>query len=200
MQTIQKFQIGRKYYPSNSKQTVLLLIKERKGKELTVVKITSSAGETFTITVSHAADEKGAYEYFLFDGLRIPATNILPEARKVSAEEDKAVTEAIKRDIEYRKAHDLDRADVITERFSIQYLKAAHEASFKNKESILRSEICGCFSCRKTFASGEVTFRKEKDGQETAWCPYCDMDAVLGNASGYPITQDFLKAMQDEWL
>ncbi len=200
MQTIQKFQIGRKYYPSNSKQTVLLLIKERKGKELTVVKITSSAGETFTITVSLAADEKGAYEYFLFDGLRIPATNILPEARKVSAEEDKAVTEAIKRDIEYRKAHDLDRADVITERFSIQYLKAAHEASFKNKESILRSEICGCFSCLKTFAPGEVTFRKETDGQETAWCPYCDMDAVLGNASGYPITQDFLKAMQDEWL
>lgn len=200
MQTIQKFQIGRKYYPSNSKQTVLLLIKERKGKELTVVKITSSAGETFTITVSHAADEKGAYEYFLFDGLRIPATNILPEAREVSAEEDKTITEAIKRDMEYRKAHDLDRADVITERFSIQYLKAAHEASFKNKESILRSEICGCFSCQKTFASGEVTFRKEKDGQETAWCPYCDMDAVLGNASGYPITQDFLKAMQDEWL
>lgn len=115
MQTIQKFQIGRKYYPSNSKQTVLLLIKERKGKELTVVKITSSAGETFTITVSLAADEKGAYEYFLFDGLRIPATSILPEARKVSAEEDKAVTEAIKRDIEYRKAHGLDCADVITE-------------------------------------------------------------------------------------
>lgn len=200
MQTIQKFQIGRKYYPSNSKQTVLLLIKERKGKELTVVKITSSAGETFTITVSLAADEKGAYEYFLFDGLRIPATSILPEARKVSAEEDKAVTEAIKRDMEYRKAHGLDCADVITERFSIQYLKAAHEASFKNKEIILRSEVCGCFSCLKTFAPGEVSFCKETDDQETAWCPYCDMDTVLGDASGYPITEEFLKAVQDEWL
>lgn len=115
MQTIKKFKNGRKYYPSNSKQTVLLLIKERKGKELTVVKIKSSTEETFTTTAGLTADEKGAYEYFLFDGLRIPATHILPEARKVSAEEDKAVTEAIKRDIEYRKAHGLDCADVITE-------------------------------------------------------------------------------------
>lgn len=81
-----------------------------------------------------------------------------------------------------------------------QYLKRAHQASFKNKESVLRSKVCGCFSCLETFPASEAYFVKEKDGQETAWCPYCDMDAVLGNASGYPITQDFLKAMQDEWL
>lgn len=115
MQTIKKFQNGRKYYPSNSKQTVLLLIKERKGKELTVVKITPLTEECFKTTASLTTDEKGAYEYLLFGGLRIPAINILPKARKISAEEDKAVTEAIKRDIEYRKAHGLDCADVITE-------------------------------------------------------------------------------------
>ncbi len=115
MQTIKKFQIGRKYYPSNLKKTVLMLIKEREGKELTVVKITSSTEETFTITASLAADEKGAYEYFLHDELRIPAIHILPEARKVSKEEDQTITEAIKRDIEYRKAYGLDRAGVITE-------------------------------------------------------------------------------------
>lgn len=114
MQTIQKFHIGRKYYPADSKQTVLMLIKERDGKKLTVVKITPSTDETFTTTAGLTADEKGAYEYFLFDGLRIPATNILPEARIVSAEEDKAITEAIVRDIEYRKAHGLDHADVTT--------------------------------------------------------------------------------------
>lgn len=115
MQTIKKFQIGRKYYPSNSNKIVLMIIKEREGKELTVVKSTPSTEETFTITASLTADEKGAYEYFLFDGLRIPATHILPLPRKVSEEEDKAITEAIKRDIEYRKARSLDRASVITE-------------------------------------------------------------------------------------
>lgn len=75
--------------------------------EMTIVKITPYTEETFTIASSLAADEKWAYEYFLFDGLRIPATHILPEARKVSAEEDLAITQAIKHDIEYRKAHGL---------------------------------------------------------------------------------------------
>lgn len=115
MQTIKKFQIGRKYYPSNSNKIVLMIIKEREGKELTVVKSTPSTEETFTITVSLAADEKGAYEYFLFDGLRIPATHILPLPRKVSEEEYNAITEAIKRDIEFRKKKKLDRANITTE-------------------------------------------------------------------------------------
>lgn len=114
MQTIKKFQIGRKYYPANSRQSVLMLIKEREGKELTVVSITPSSENTFTITVSLAADEKGAYEYFLVDGLRIPATNILQEARNVSEAEDRAITEAIKHDIEYRKDQGLDCASIVT--------------------------------------------------------------------------------------
>lgn len=114
MQTIKKFQIGRKYYPSSSKKIVLMLIKEREGRDLTVVKITPSTEETFTISACFTADEKGAYEYFVFDGLRFSATHILPEARNVSEDEDKAITEAIKRDIEYRKAHGFDCADIIT--------------------------------------------------------------------------------------
>lgn len=81
-----------------------------------------------------------------------------------------------------------------------QYLKKAHQASFKNKESILRSKMCGCFSCQKIFPASEANFVKEMDGKETAWCPYCDTDAVLGDASGYPITPEFLKEMKDEWF
>lgn len=81
-----------------------------------------------------------------------------------------------------------------------QYLKKAHQASFKNKESILQSKICGCFSCMKTFPPSEATFRPEMDGQETAWCPYCDTDAVLGEASGYPITKEFLEKMNEDWF
>lgn len=86
--------------------------------------------------------------------------------------------------------------------FSPEYLrrKRAHEASFKNKESILRSKVCGCFSCLKIFPPSEVRFRKEMDGQKTAWCPYCDVDAVLGDATGFPITPEFLKEMQKEWF
>jgi hypothetical protein len=31
---------------------------------------------------------------------------------------------------------------------------------------------------------------------QTALCPRCGIDAVIGSASGYPITQDFLQRMR----
>ena len=81
-----------------------------------------------------------------------------------------------------------------------QLIKKAHQATFKNKESILRSKICGCFSCMKTFPPDEVVFMRETDGQETAGCPYCYTDAVLGDADGFPITTEFLQKMHKEWF
>lgn len=81
-----------------------------------------------------------------------------------------------------------------------RYLRRAHRASFKNEESILRSTVCGCFSCLATFPPSEVALIPEMDGKRTAWCPYCNIDAVLGDASGYPITHEFLKEMKDEWF
>lgn len=80
------------------------------------------------------------------------------------------------------------------------YLKRAHKASFKNEESILSSKVCGCFSCLRTFTPSEVILREEMDGKKTAWCPECGIDAVLGDASGFPITPEFLKEMNDEWF
>lgn len=32
------------------------------------------------------------------------------------------------------------------------------------------------------------------------FCPKCEVDAVLGTASGFPISATFLKAMKDRWL
>lgn len=81
-----------------------------------------------------------------------------------------------------------------------KYLKDAHRASIGNEESVLRSKVCGCFSCKNIFPASEVNFFKEADGTKTAWCPYCDIDAVLGDASGYPITDDFLEEMNKCWF
>lgn len=117
MQTIKKFQIGRKYYPSE--KSILLQILERNGKELKVVHLRLSGTDTvFTATTSLTADAKGAYEYFLYEGVRIPATNLLPQGRRVSTlppEEQKIINDAIMRDVEHRKAKNLDRADILTE-------------------------------------------------------------------------------------
>ena len=38
------------------------------------------------------------------------------------------------------------------------------------------------------------------DPAGTAVCPYCGMDSVIGEASGYPITHKFLQRMQKYYL
>lgn len=107
MQAIQKSQINRKYYPS--KKSILLQILERDGKKLKVAHIRENDKITFDVTVSLTADEKGAHEYFIYDNERIPATNLLPQGRRVSElphEEQKIIEKAIMRDVERRKHQD----------------------------------------------------------------------------------------------
>lgn len=116
MQAIKKFQIGRKYYPNET--CTLLQILERNGKELKVAHIHQYDKDIFTVTPRLTADEKGAYEYFFYNGVRFPATNLMPQMVSVSelpAEEQQVIMDAVKRDVEHRKANNLDRADVLTE-------------------------------------------------------------------------------------
>ena len=52
---------------------------------------------------------------------------------------------------------------------------AAHKFSFKNREYLIRPQLCGCFHCLTIFHSTELKeddFLSEDDGQYTAWCPY----------------------------
>jgi len=37
------------------------------------------------------------------------------------------------------------------------------------------------------------------DGQ-TALCPKCEIDSVIGTASGFPITHEFLMRMHEHWF
>ena len=38
------------------------------------------------------------------------------------------------------------------------------------------------------------------DAGTTMLCPYCEIDSVIGSASGYPITAEFLDAMRRHWF
>lgn len=78
-------------------------------------------------------------------------------------------------------------------------LEQAHKASFRNREQIERSKQCGCFFCRRIFPATEVTDYVSRE-EPTALCPYCYTDSVLGDASGYPITEEFLKEMNKQWF
>ncbi len=65
--------------------------------------------------------------------------------------------------------------------------------SKNNKDEILRSETCGCFFCKKVFAPKKIKNWLEKEN--TALCPYCAVDSVLGDASGVEITKSLLEEM-----
>jgi len=89
--------------------------------------------------------------------------------------------------------------------FDEKIIKAAHKHSFLNKEELLKSEVCGCFGCLKIFNPSEITewhceseTRLGETGY-TAICPFGCFDTVIGSASGYPITVEFLQVMQKYW-
>jgi len=80
--------------------------------------------------------------------------------------------------------------------------EAAHKHSFKNREEVLASEVCGCFSCLAVFPPSEITsWCDEVAGVGlTAICPKCSVDSVIGSASGLPINATFLGAMKRKWF
>ncbi len=77
-------------------------------------------------------------------------------------------------------------------------LEAAHKHSSRHREEVMRSTVCGCFYCLKTFAPSAIEDWLD-DGQTTK-CPKCPVDSVIGDASGYPIEAAFLNAMHLRWF
>jgi hypothetical protein len=76
---------------------------------------------------------------------------------------------------------------------------AAHKHCTAHRAEIMASNQCGCFFCLRIFSPNEITeWLDEGDG--TAFCPHCGIDSVIGFRSGYPITRDFLGAMQKHWF
>ncbi len=80
----------------------------------------------------------------------------------------------------------------------------AHYYSANHKPELEKDSVCGCFYCRKIFTPSEikewVMADNPIDRRGTAICPYCGVDAVLGESSGFPITRDFLSEMRKRWF
>ena len=84
--------------------------------------------------------------------------------------------------------------------------------SFQNRAEIERSESCACFYCFARFAPADI--RRWDDSADpdyefepdlvrypgrTATCPFCEIDSVIGSASGYALTDEFLRSLHDYW-
>lgn len=81
---------------------------------------------------------------------------------------------------------------------------AARKFSNNHMETLKKDSLCGCFYCLKIFHPTEIKdwiiADNSCDRLGTAICPYCCIDSVIGESSGYPITEDFLKKMNQYWF
>lgn len=77
-------------------------------------------------------------------------------------------------------------------------LEAAHKRASHHRAEIFASGVCGCFSCLETFPPSAIA--KWTDGGQTALCPRCSIDAVIGSGSGIEINADFLRSMKAHWF
>lgn len=76
----------------------------------------------------------------------------------------------------------------------------AHRFSFNNMTDLKRRQKCGCFCCTEIFTSDKIEDYIGDKPHGTAKCPFCDIDSVIGESSGYPITEEFLSSMQRYWF
>lgn len=80
-------------------------------------------------------------------------------------------------------------------------LSIIHQHSLKNKFEVINSNKCACFHCFRVYDSDDVdTFLQENDGQETAICPFCITDTIIGDASGFNLTDEMIDALAHEYL
>lgn len=82
---------------------------------------------------------------------------------------------------------------------NIDYIQAHKFASNHNKE-LIKNKYCGCFYCLTVFETKEITFWINDKYDKTAVCPYCGIDSIIGEYSGYPITFEFLSKMKKYWF
>ena len=69
----------------------------------------------------------------------------------------------------------------------------AHLSASKHRVEVEASEKCACFFCFRKFTPGEIT--SWIDAGQTALCPKCGLDSVLGSASPPGIDDRFLRKM-----
>ena len=79
------------------------------------------------------------------------------------------------------------------------FFKDAHRFCGANREALAKSDEAGCFSCMEIYQPNEIKrWIHDKEG-DTAICPKCGVDCVIGDASGIQMTDLFLTAMHEMW-
>lgn len=78
-----------------------------------------------------------------------------------------------------------------------RYVEAKLRAS-RHRTQLEASTRCACFFCFRTFSVTDITSWIEAN--QTALCPRCGLDAVLGNGAGHTIDDRFLRGMHAHYF
>jgi hypothetical protein len=70
---------------------------------------------------------------------------------------------------------------------------AAHKHASKHRVEIDASTRCACFFCFRTFPRAAI--KAWIDAEQTALCPSCGVDSVIGSAANVRLDDGFLRGM-----
>ena len=89
-------------------------------------------------------------------------------------------------------------------------LLLAHTHTTNNRSELEASRLCGCCSCLAIFPTEEIVAWSGLDitnfdnpdtaSAETALCPHCGSEALIGDRAGFAINPDFLNRMNQAWF
>lgn len=69
-----------------------------------------------------------------------------------------------------------------------------------NRNELEKDSKCGCYYCGTIFSPKEITqWIEDRDG-DTAVCPYCSVDSVVGESCGYQINKELLDQLYTYWF
>ena len=78
---------------------------------------------------------------------------------------------------------------------------AAHDYCISNETLLKQSRVCACFYCEQFFTPDQIEeWIDDIHDTKTALCPYCGVDAVLGDAMEYPLTEELIRKMYWHWF
>jgi hypothetical protein len=91
----------------------------------------------------------------------------------------------------------LDPMHVATSIDRVLYDAARKHAS-QHRAEIQASARCGCYFCFRTFPQTDI--KAWVDSSQTALCPTCGIDAVIGDASKHRLDGKFLRQMHTHFF
>ena len=83
------------------------------------------------------------------------------------------------------ESKEMTEHDYSQHNYSEQDYADALKHTLRNKDEIQKSKMCACFYCKMVFSSDKADWF---DSNDSTHCPYCDFTTIIGDASGYPIT------------